>query len=235
MWALVAISVFVAQSALAATERKVSVGGECTLEVEPDRGAVTLVAEHTAPDARTAIRKATEMHERLRSELKRSKLKNLEVSTSEYSVQEQFQWETHRQVSKGFLCRIGLKVVTPEIASLGEILALAADGGIRNTHGLTTYLSEQKMLDEKKKCLESAAKNAKEKAEHLVKTLGGKLGPVVQIQERGMSLPGPVPMVAESMAFAGKMMARDSAAPPTIEGAKQNLRLEVDVSFSIEP
>jgi uncharacterized protein YggE len=42
-------------------------------------------------------------------------------------------------------------------------------------------------------------------------------------------------MVAESMAFAGKMMARDAAAPPTIEGAKQNLRLEVDVSFSIEP
>ena len=38
---------------------------------------------------------------------------------------------------------------------------------------------------------------------------------------------------AEAMAFADKGMARSAA--PTIEGARQNLRLEVDVSFSIEP
>jgi len=235
MWALIVFSVMVMPSSEAAPERKVSVAGECTLEVEPDRGTVNLVAEHTAPDAKSAIKKATDQHEKLRSELKRSKLKGLETSTSEYSVQEQFNWENNRQVSKGFTCRIGLKVVTPEIASLGDILALAADVGIRNTHGLTTYLSDQKMLEEKKKCLESAAKNAREKADHLVKTLNGKLGPVLQIQERGMSLPGPMPMVVESMAFSGKAMARDAAAPPTIEGARQNLRLEVEVSFSIEP
>ena len=233
MWLLIALALLVSESSWAALERKVSVAGECTLEVEPDRGTVSLVAEHTAPDAKSAIKKATEQHEKLRSELKRSKLKGLELSTSEYSVHEQIQWENNRQVSKGFTCRIGLKVVTPEIPNLGEILALAADAGIRNTQGLQTYLSDQKMLDDKKRCLEGAAKNAREKAEHLVKTLGGKLGPVIQIQERGAAIPGPMPMVAEAMSFADKGMARSAA--PTIEGARQNLRLEVDVSFSIEP
>ena len=221
------------QPALAAPERKVSVAGECTLEVEPDRGSVVLVAENTASDAKSAIRKATEQHEKLRSELKRSKLKGLELSTSEYNVHEQFQWENNRQVSKGYTCRIGLKVVTPEIPALGEVLAMAGDAGIRNTQGLQTYLSEQKMLEEKMKCLEGAAKNAREKAEHLVKTLGARLGAVLQIQERGAAMPGPMPMVAESMAFADKGMARGAA--PTIEGARQTLRLEVDISFAIEP
>jgi uncharacterized protein YggE len=231
VWAMVLFcSILPAQ---AANERKVSVAGECTLEVEPDRGSVIVVAEHTASDAKAAIRKATEQHEKLRSELKRSKLKGLELSTSEYNVHEQFQWENNRQVSKGFTCRIGLKVVTPEIPALGEVLSLAGDVGIRNTQGLQTYLSDQKMLEEKKKCLEGAAKNAREKAEHLVKTLGGKLGVVLTIQERGSVIPGPMPMVAESMAFADKAMARGAA--PTIEGARQNLRLEVDVSFAIEP
>ena len=233
MLVLIVLSVFMAEPASATLDRKVSVAGECTLEVEPDRGSVTVVAEHTAPDAKSAIKKATEQHEKLRSELKRSKLKGLELSTSEYTVQEQFQWENNKQVSKGFTCRIGLKVVTPEIPALGEVLSLASDAGIRNTQGLHTYLSDQKMLDEKKKCLESAAKNAREKAEQLVKALGGKLGPVIQIQERGAAMPGPMPIVAEAMAFADKGMAR--SASPTIEGARQNLRLEVDVSFSIEP
>lgn len=233
MWLVIALSLLVPESSLAALDRKVSVAGECTLEVEPDRGTVILVAEHTAPDAKSAIKKATEQHEKLRAELKRSKLKGLELSTSEYSVHEQIQWENNRQVSKGFTCRIGLKVVTPEIPNLGEILALAADAGIRNTQGLQTYLSDQKMLDDKKRCLEGAAKNAREKAEHLVKTLGAKLGPVILIQERGAAMPGPMPMVAESMAFADKGMVRSAA--PTIEGARQNLRLEIDVSFSIEP
>jgi uncharacterized protein YggE len=231
--ALMFVFSFAARAAQATVDRRVSVAGECTLEVEPDRGTVTLVAENTAPDAKSAIKKATEQHEKLRSELKRSKLKGLELSTSEYSVQEQFQWENNRQVSKGFTCRIGLKVITPEIPALGEVLSLAGDAGIRNTQGLQTYLSDQKMLEEKKKCLEGAAKNAREKAEHLVKTLGSKLGAVIQIQERGSAMPGPMPMVAEAMAFADKGMVR--SASPTIEGARQNLRLEVDVSFAIEP
>ena len=231
LWILV--SAWTVEAAQSPVDRRVSVAGECTLEVEPDRGSVILVAESNAPDAKSAIKKATEQHERLRSELKRSKLKGLELSTAEYSVQEQFQWENNRQVSKGFTCRIGLKVITPEIPALGEVLSVAGDAGIRNTQGLQTYLSDQKMLEEKKKCLEGAAKNAREKAEHLVKTLGGKLGPVIQIQERGSAMPGPMPMVAEAMAFADKGMVR--SASPTIEGARQNLRLEVDVSFSIEP
>jgi hypothetical protein len=221
--------------ALAAIDRKITVGGECTMEVEPDRGAVVLTAENQSPDAKTAIKKATELHERARSELKRSKLKGLEFSTVEYTVQEQFQWETNRQVSKGFVCRIGLRVVTPEIPALGEILSIAGDAGIRNTQGLQTYLSEQKQLEEKKKCLEGAAKNAREKAEHLAKSLGTKLGPVLQILERGGGggFPGPVPVMSKMMGMAEADVSRSAA--PTIEGQKQNLHLEVEVSFSLEP
>jgi uncharacterized protein YggE len=221
-------------SASAAIDKKITVSGECTMEVEPDRGAVVLTAENQSPDAKTAIKKATELHERARSELKRSKLKGLEFSTAEYTVHEQLQWENNRQVSKGFLCRIGLRVVTPEIPALGEILSIAGDAGIRNTQGLQTYLSEQKQLDEKKKCLEGAAKNAREKAEHLAKSLGTKLGPVLQILERGGGgLPGPVPVMSKMMGMAEADMARSAA--PTIEGQKQNLHLEVEVSFSLEP
>ncbi len=228
---ILSLSLGVAAS-VEASERKVTVSGECNLEVEPDRGSLNLVAEHTAPDAKTAIKKATELHEALRAELKKSKLKGLELSSSEYTVQEVTAWENNKSVSKGYLCRIGLKVVTPEIPAIGEILAIAGEVGIRDTHGLQNYLSEAKSLDEKKKCLESAAKNAKEKAEHLVHSLNAKLGSVIQIQERGSVAPQPMPMALEGVAMMDKSMSR--RATPTIEAAKQNLHQEIDVTFSIE-
>jgi uncharacterized protein YggE len=216
-------------SSVFALDRKVTVSGECNLEVEPDRGSVVMVADAQAPEAKTAIKRATELHEKLRSELKKSKFKNLELSQAEYTVQEVTAWENNKSVSKGFQCRIGLRAVTSEISALGEVLAIAGDAGIRNSHSLQTYLSEGRALDEKKSCLSIAAKNAREKAGELVKTLGGKLGPVIQIEERTASSRPPGPMMMDG----APMMARSMPAP-TIEAAKQNIHHEVDVTFQIE-
>jgi hypothetical protein len=217
-----------------AIERKISVNGECTAEVQPDRGSVVMVAENTSPDAKSAIRKATELHEKLRAQLKGSKIKGLELSNQEYSVQEVTAWENNKSVSKGFQCRIGTKAVTTELSSLGEIIAIAGDAGIRNTHSLVTFLSDVKAMEEKKKCLEIAGKNAREKAEHMVKSLGARLGEVITIQERGGYGGQPVPMAMESMTMARGMVA-DKMAAPTIEAGKQTIHHEVDVTFAIEP
>lgn len=212
-----------------ALERKVTVSGECNLEIEPDRGSVIMVADAQAPEAKTAIKRAIELHEKLRAELKKSKIKNLELTQAEYTVQEVTAWENNKSVSKGFQCRIGLRAVTTEIPALGEVLAIAGEVGVRNSHSLQTYLSEGRALDEKKNCLSIAARNAREKALELVKTLGSKLGSVIQIDERGASSRPPGPMMMES----APMMARSMAAP-TIEAAKQNIHHEVDVTFQIE-
>ncbi|MBU6152943.1 MAG: SIMPL domain-containing protein [Bdellovibrionales bacterium] len=210
-------------------ERKVTVSGECNLEVEPDRGSVIMVADAQAPDAKTAIKRATELHEKLRSDLRKSKVKNLELTQAEYSVQEVTAWENNKSVSKGFQCRIGLRAVTPEISAMGEVLAIAADAGVRNTHSLQTYLSEGRVLDQKKNCLVIAAKNAREKATELVKALGGRLGSVLKIEEKSGAEPQPGPFMMESVPMRSKAMPA-----PTIEAAKQNIHHEVLVTFQIE-
>ena len=201
------------------------------LEVEPDRGSVILVAEAQEKDAKSAIRKATATHEELKKALKKSKVKDLELSNVEYSVQEITAWEDNKQVSKGFQCRIGLKAVTSDISALGEILSIAEDSGIHNTHSLETYLSDSKLLIEKKRCLGIAAKNAREKAEHLVKSLNAKLGAVQSIVERSGPEPRPPGPVPRGYA----MKAMEAAPAPSIEGGKQSLHHEVEVGFAIEP
>jgi uncharacterized protein len=215
-----------------AIDRKVTVSGECNLEVEPDRGSVILVADAQERDAKSAIRKATASHEELKKVLRKSKVKGLELSNVEYTVQEVTAWEDNKQVSKGFLCRIGLRAITSDIAALGEILSIAEDAGIQNTHSLETFLSDPKLLEEKKHCLGIAAKNAREKAEHLAKSLNAKLGPVQFIQERGGGEPRPPGPVPPRM-FA--MRGAESAPAPTIEAGKQVLHHDVEVTFSLVP
>jgi uncharacterized protein YggE len=215
---------------LSGTDKRVTVSGQCVLETTPDRGAIQFTAEVLHPDAKIAIQKATELHEKLRDELKRTKIKNLELSTSEYSVQERKEWENQKNVSKGFAARLGLRASTSEIAALGEMLTIAARVGIKETSGLSLYLSDSKGLEEKKKCLDLAAKNAKEKADTLAKSLGAKVGPALQIIERSNGAttpPGPL--------FEGAMMksaAADTA--PTIEGRKLTVSQDIEVTFSLE-
>ena len=212
-----------------ALDRTVTVSGECALEVEADRGSVVLVAEYQDQDAKVAIRKATELHEKVKSDLRKSKVKNLELSSVEYSVQEITAWEDNKSVSKGFQCRIGIKAVTSHIPALGEILAIAAEDGIRSTSSLQTYLSDSKSLEEKKKCLGIAVRNAREKAETMVKSLNAKLGSVLIIHERQAQdpRPGPIPK-----GFA--MRAADAAPEASIEAGKQSVHHEVDVTFALE-
>lgn len=215
------------------SDKKVTVNGQCTAEVNPDRGSIVFVVDHTEKDVKQAIQKSTELHEKLREEFKRQKIKDLELSTSEYSVFEKKEWEKDRSVSKGFSARLGIRATTPEISKMGELIAIAARLGVKETNALSTYLSDQKLLDEKKKCLDVAAKNAREKAETLVKSLNARLGKVLQISERGNVSINPPPQPLFEARVMHKSMAADVASP-TIEGQKQTLTQEVDVTFAIE-
>jgi len=184
---------------------------------------------HRDPNAGSAIRKSTALYEKLREELKKSKLKNLELASTEYSVFERKEWENNKNVSKGFECRMGLKATTTDLSALGDLIVIGSKTGITETHSLHIELSEAKALEEKKKCLDIAAKNAREKAEILVKSLNAKLGKVLQITELGAT-PPPMPMYEKGMMRVASM----DAAPPGIEPQKQILNQTVDVTFAIE-
>lgn len=214
-------------------DKRVTVSGQCVLETTPDRGSIQFTADALNSDPKVAIQKATDLYEKMREEFKRSKVKNLELSTSEYSVNERREWENNKSVSKGFAARMGLKATTTDIAGLGDLIAIAARVGVKESSGLSTYLSEQKSLDEKKKCLETAARNAREKAESLAKSLGAKVGPVLLINERGGSVSGgepPRPFLERGAMM--KSMAADAG--PTVEGQKITINQDVEITFALE-
>ena len=214
--------------------KKISVSGQCTAEVSPDHGSVNFVAERVEKDSATAIKKATELHETLRAELKKLSIKDLELASSEYNVQEKKEWENSRSVSKGFVARIGLRASTSEIASLGKLMEVAGRVGVTETNQLSTSISDLRWLDAKTRCLDTAARNAEEKAQTLVKSLHAKLGKVFQITEVSGSAASPVQPLFMETAMMKSSARRDAGPAPTIEGQKQTLVQEVQVVFLIE-
>ena len=212
-------------------EHTVTTNGQCTAEVTPDRASVNFTIEKIEKDVKLAIEKATAAHEKLRAELKKSKVKDLELSTSEYTVYEKKDFQKNKSVSLGFAARLGLKASTSEVGDVSKLIAIGANENITETGEFVSYLSDEKERFEKNKCLETATLRSRDKAEALAKVLGSKLGKPVAIVEGGATQPAPL-MRTMMMADASRKM---MDAGPTIEGRKQTITQNVDVTFSIDP
>lgn len=236
---IILISILLLSSSTFAVEqpqpRQISVSGECTHVVSPDRGSITLTVEFVNMDLSKATKEAAESYERVSNSIKKLNLKNFNLRTSEYSVNELRRWENKKEVLQGYQVRMGVWVSTSDIQRIGEVIAIASREKVKDVNSLQTYLSDEKQLQEEMACLEDAAKNARQKAEKLASALGSKIGDVLQLNETGKSLPyWPRPMAMQK-GYAVRAMAMDAVeSAPSVEAGQQNLSLTVQVSFGLK-
>lgn len=217
-----------------APQRMVSVSGECNHMVTPDRGAITLTVEFQNMDLSKATQEAAESYEKVSAAVKKLNLKDANLQTSEYSVNQIFAWENSKQVNKGFKARMGLRVATSDISKIGEVIAIASKEKVKSVGSLETYMSEAKQLKEEIACLEEASQNARLKAEKLATALNAKLGSVLTVSESGRSMPyWPRPMYDRVMAKS-ELMAQGAAPAPEVQAGQQNLTLNIQVSFNLQ-
>jgi uncharacterized protein YggE len=216
-----------------AAERFVAVTGQCSREAAPDRASIVLTAEAREADAGTAGEKVTKLYEKLRAEVKKMKLADVKLQTSQYTVYPQQEYDNQgRAKKKFFMAQMGLEVETSDISKMGDVISVATKLGIQNVGGLNTFLSVVKSREEMEACLEDAVKNAHMKAERMVKASGAKVGEVTSLQEFRSETPGPVPMYA--MGEAAMADSSSKAAAPSIEAKKQDINVTVHVSYSIK-
>lgn len=209
--------------------RLISVSGQCNRSAVPDRGSITATVEVKNDDLKVASKKATEQYEKFKEAVQKLKLDDLELSTSEYSVNQIREYENKRYVNKGFKARMGLRITSSNIQKMGEVIAAASREGVQEVGSLSTFLSPDKLLREQTACLEEAAKNAHIKAEKLANALNAKVGPAYSVSENWQSGGGPIHFERERMAMADAVMAA-----PTIEPGKQDLSVTVQISFELK-
>jgi len=219
-------------NAMAATERTISVTGQCMRKVAPDRGTVTLVSQFVDRSATVASRKATDGYQKIREVVQKMKLKDLEMQTSEYSVQELVDYPNGKRVSRGMQAALGLQIVTSEISRLGDVAALSSQLEINRVENLNTFLSPEKSKTTREACLAEAIKNARDKAIKMAQSVSLKVGDVLLIDEN-------VPLARELEGQAFRAMAKSDSAEgqgqvsPTIESRPETISVNVLVKFNL--
>ena len=211
-----------------ADDPQIQVQGNCQMKVVPDRGTLIFTAENQSKNQKEAVKKTTEQVEKLKAQIKKLNLKDLELKNSNYNVYPVREYEKERYVDKGYKAALNLEVTTSEISRIGETMIKASDVGIINVGNLTTFLSLEKSRKEYLKCLDIAADDAREKAKQLAKRLGFKIGDVILLNEVP-NIPQPFP---EHRVSAMKSM-MDSA-PVQIEAGTQNYSTNIQVTFKIQ-
>lgn len=218
--------------AQAAVERRITVSGSCVKRVTPDRGAISAVAEAQDADLRVATREATKIYERLRDDVKKLGLKDLELQTSEYNVQEIREWTKDKYISRGFRARMGLMVTTSEISRIGEVIAVTSRLQVKDVGQLQVFLSAEKLRLEKFACLESATQDARSKAEQMIRSLGAKLGKIETLTELDQSADRISPMMM--MASAKSVRSESDMLPPSVEAGNREIQVSVQAAFTLE-
>lgn len=222
---------------LQAAEREfgITATGSCIKKVSQDRAAVTLTASSLKNNASQAVSEATRIHERLRDAAKALNLKSASLDTESVYVYEDREWVDKKMVSRGYRAKIALSIESSDIGRMGEVIALGIKQGIQEVGGLKTFVSKEKFKAEYDDCLETATRNAKDKAQKLAKGAGVRLGKVMNISEGGSE--SSVVQNFERAALMGmeyKNMASDAVASPTIEAKTLDMTVSATVMFQVD-
>ena len=214
--------------------RAIDVSGQCFREVEPNRAQIDLTHVVLEKDVETATRVAAERYSKLKAEIEKLTLKDLEMKTLHYSVQERRDWVKDRQVSRGFEARMTLQVSSSDIVRLGETLSVAGREGVQEVGALRSFITTAAREKERGECLNQAVQDASRKAEGMARSLNARVGRVLRITEDGAHPMRPMPRVEAMADMAGMpMMKSMHGATPQLEGGKEELNYSVSVSFEI--
>ncbi|TAH32597.1 MAG: DUF541 domain-containing protein [Alphaproteobacteria bacterium] len=211
--------------------RTVAVQGSCRRELVPDKASLNMTAVATnAKDLKSAVNEAVRNYESARTQIQKMKLKDAELTTSEYNVQPVYDWNDGKQILRGYQARVGLRVETSEIDRMGDVMAVAADTNMKDVAAWQLVVSPEKYRLMAQECLSDAVLDARKNAEKMAGALGGKVGNVLSLSQQGMVQQPPMPMYNMMRAEAKA----DMAQAPTIEAGKQDINITVDATFALQ-
>lgn len=223
--------IFLFSLPLYASDNTIEVMGECESEVETDRISIVLNVQTRDKDIKKAVEQTSKIYNDLKKRVKKMKLKSLTLSNTDYRVFEKKEWRKGTQVSKGYVAKLGLKVVTSQVKRAGEIISLAGKMKLESVGNLVSFISRDKYQREVLNCLAAATKNAKTKADKIAGTLKVSVGKIVQLQE---FVPEVFHRPYEKSGARMKLMdssAAGSSGTPQLEVGKQTIRAKVKAKF----
>jgi hypothetical protein len=203
------------------------VAGSAVVRAAPNQAFVTLGVESRDPNPGSAQRRNAAAMDAVYAKLKGAGIPTDALRTLSYGLLEDFDYETGKRVSKGFLARNSIEVRVDDLERIGEIIDVATAAGANSVGGVRFDVKDRTSLE--RDALSRATADARSRADAIAAGGGVRVGRLLRIEERGGFVPPPQP---------GPFLAKaamDEAAPQTpILPGEIEVRAEVSLTAALE-
>jgi hypothetical protein len=211
------------------TPTTITVSGEGKIYSAPDIAeltfGVTTGPQRTAKQAMTMIK--TSMDKVFKA-VKDAGIAEKDISTEQFSLSPQYDWNEGRQTLRGYEARETLRVKVRDLDKVSDVLTVATDAGANQAGDVSFTIDDPEKV--RAEARQKAIDQAKAKAVTLAKELSMSLGDIKGFSEGGGYTPPIYMRSAVKMDAAGG--APESAAVPLPAG-EQEVNVQVSITYEL--
>lgn len=185
---------------VANTSQELVVVGEGKVEAIPDIAYIDIgITTSNIPTTEEAKAKIDGINNKIVGALKQLGISSKDIKTTNYSINPSYIYENNTSRISGYDGNATITVKTKKIETVSQIIEEATNAGANQINNTRFIIENPAKYREAAR--EMAIKNAKDQAEKMTKSLGIKLGKVVNVMESLNS--GTSPMLYSAKAFQG--------------------------------
>ncbi|SPF78415.1 SIMPL domain-containing protein [Pseudoprimorskyibacter insulae] len=187
--ALSAVPVWAQSSAVSG---QITVSGEAVAFATPDMATIQIGAQGRGATPAEALNQTSAALEAMIARLKDNGIEARDIQTSGLSLNEDRIWDRDKQVdvSRGYVASNMLMIRVRDLSQLGGLLSVMVEDGANTLSGVSFGVSETDALENQAR--RDAVADALAKAELYADAAGVALGPILSINEGGISAPMPI-------------------------------------------
>ncbi|MBN1281904.1 MAG: SIMPL domain-containing protein [Alphaproteobacteria bacterium] len=199
------------------SNRTITVSGECLTTAPKDRTAITIRVQVLDKNAAVSMKRASGKMEEITKFLK---TQDVEVQTTRFDSYEKTEWNNtlQKSVTMGIETTIAIEVSAKKTETIEAILAKFAGTADVYSENLRMFTSAETMKPIMEKCLGTAIKNARERANAMAKSENRKIGKLLSAQYFSSSSDNDVQVAnfmnratkMESASFGGGLVSKDT-------------------------
>ncbi len=207
----------------------ITVHGEGTVRVDPDRARVRLGVESEAPAARDAQRAANQIAHDILAAMGELGIEERDIQTSRLALYPVYENRPERPGSEptitGYRATNTVTIELSDLTRIGSVVDAAIASGANRVEGVDFDLHDA--ADARARALTAAVDDARAKATAIAAALGVGLGRILETMEQGVSAP-PIAMLARAEASFAQDVSTPIATGQIVVGASLTIRYAID-------
>ena len=206
----------------------ITVTGEATVQVAPDKATLQMGVEHQADTVAAAQKQADQVVARILKLTDRLDVDRDHVKTTGLNIRPEYTWlgEPRRRELQGYVVIRQITVQVDDLSRLGDLMAGAVEAGVNQVQPPGFDHSERQKLE--REVLASAAKDAEAQAKVLADALGVTLSGPRSVTTGSSPSPQPMPQMVM------RMSAESADAAAGYETGRIAIRATVNAQFLVD-